>query len=160
MVMQPRTAAPSLSPSSGLAPLGTVTTSSPSPLGVCGSDHGVARAGQEVEAPAVELEGSGPVVVVVAVGASGGEDRTPDNDLGYPRVDLDGERAGAPSTAAATNRSAAASSSKETSASAAKGISSTLAKMCAKRSGTASSRRAASALATAELRRLSAGPNA
>jgi len=64
-------------------------------LGVGGGGHGGARAGREAEAPPVELEGRGPVVVGAAAagGAAGGE--VPDDDLGDPRVDLDGVRAGA-----------------------------------------------------------------
>jgi hypothetical protein len=46
MVMQPRTTAPSPSPSSGLSPLGTVTTDDELALGVGGSGHGLAHAGR------------------------------------------------------------------------------------------------------------------
>ena len=60
-------------------------------LGVGGGGHGGARAGREAEPPAVELEGGAcPIVVVVDA-----EGQAPDDDLGDPRVDLDGVRAGA-----------------------------------------------------------------
>jgi len=60
-------------------------------LGVGGGGHGGARAGREAEPPAVELEG-GACPIVVVVGAEG---QAPEDDLGDPRVDLDGVRAGA-----------------------------------------------------------------